>query len=208
VIRPRCLLLDEPLSNLDAKLRLEMRTEIRRICKEFGLTAIYVTHDQKEALSIADRMAILEGGHIRQAGKPSEVYRRPHTKFVADFMGDTNFLDGKIVATSASTARVDTAIGSFDAIVGGNGWAPRAGESCTLSIRPESWKLATTAAPANSIAGKIHDRMYLGEMAQYQFAAGAHALKIYELNPRFVELSPERELFASVEPEDVVALPA
>ncbi len=208
VIRPRCLLLDEPLSNLDAKLRLEMRTEIRRICKEFGLTAIYVTHDQKEALSIADRMAILEGGHIRQAGKPAEVYRRPHTKFVADFMGDTNFLDGKIVSANATSARVDTAIGAFDAIVGGDGWAPKAGESCTLSIRPESWKLSTTAAATNSIAGKIHDRMYLGEMAQYQFAAGPQTLKIYELNPRFVELSPERELFASVDPEDVVALPA
>jgi iron(III) transport system ATP-binding protein len=208
VIRPRCLLLDEPLSNLDAKLRLEMRTEIRRICKEFGLTAIYVTHDQKEALSIADRMAILEGGHIRQAGKPAEVYRRPHTRFVADFMGDTNFLDGKIVSANATTARVDTAIGAFDTIVGGNGWAPKSGEACTLSIRPESWKLSTTAAAANSIAGKIHDRMYLGEMAQYQFAAGPQTLKIYELNPRFVELSPERELFASADPEDVVALPA
>jgi iron(III) transport system ATP-binding protein len=208
VIRPRCLLLDEPLSNLDAKLRLEMRTEIRRICKEFGLTAIYVTHDQKEALSIADRMAILEGGHIRQAGKPAEVYRRPHTKFVADFMGDTNFLDGKIISVDGSATRVDTAIGAFDAIVGGDGWAPKVGEVCTLSIRPESWKLSTTAAAANSIAGKIHDRMYLGEMAQYQFVAGAHTLKIYELNPRFVELSPERELFASADAEDVVALPA
>lgn len=208
VIRPRCLLLDEPLSNLDAKLRLEMRTEIRRICKEFGLTAIYVTHDQKEALSIADRMAILEGGHIRQAGKPAEVYRRPHTKFVADFMGDTNFLDGKIVSTSGATARVDSAIGAFDATVGGDGWVPKNGETCTLSIRPESWKLSTTAAPNNSIAGKIHDRMYLGEMAQYQFATGPQTLKIYELNPRFVELSPERELFASADAEDVVALPA
>ncbi|MDQ3621550.1 MAG: ABC transporter ATP-binding protein [Verrucomicrobiota bacterium] len=75
VIRPRCLLLDEPLSNLDAKLRLEMRGEIRRICKEFGLTAIYVTHDQKEALSIADRLAIMEAGHLRQIGRPGETYR-------------------------------------------------------------------------------------------------------------------------------------
>ena len=94
VIRPRCLLLDEPLSNLDARLRLEMRAEIRRICKEFGLTAMYVTHDQKEALSIADRMAILEGGHIRQTGPPAQIYRHPISRFVADFMGETNFLDG------------------------------------------------------------------------------------------------------------------
>jgi iron(III) transport system ATP-binding protein len=207
VIRPRCLLLDEPLSNLDAKLRLEMRTEIRRICKEFGLTAIYVTHDQKEALSIADRMAILEGGHIRQAGKPADVYRHPHSKFVADFMGETNFLDGKLTAVTGQTATVDTVIGTFNATLGGDGWAPQAGEACTLSIRPESWKLSTTKPASNAVAGRILDRMYLGEMAQYQFAAGPQILKVYELNPRFVELSPERELFASVDAEDVVALP-
>src|SRR5450432_1287371 len=92
VIRPRCLLLDEPLSNLDAKLRLEMRTEIRRVCKEFKLTTVYVTHDQKEALSIADRMAILESGHILQVGTPRDVYKRPQCKVVANFIGETDFI--------------------------------------------------------------------------------------------------------------------
>ena len=207
VIRPRCLLLDEPLSNLDAKLRLEMRAEIRRICQEFGLTAIYVTHDQKEALSIADRLAILEAGQIRQIGKPAEVYRRPHTRFVADFMGETNFIAGKIAAVHGPAARVDTALGPFDATIGGHGWTPQPGEICTLSIRPESWTLSTEAAAGNSVTGRIHDRTYLGEMAQYQFAAGPQTLKIYELNPRFVELSPERELHARAEPGDIVALP-
>src|SRR5476649_1227007 len=86
VIRPRCLLLDEPLSNLDARLRLEMRAEIRRVCKEFKLTTVYVTHDQKEALSIADRMAILDSGHILQVGTPREVYKRPNCKTVANFI--------------------------------------------------------------------------------------------------------------------------
>ena len=208
VIRPRCLLLDEPLSNLDARLRLEMRGEIRRICKESGLTAIYVTHDQKEALSIADRMAILEAGHIRQTGTPAEVYRHPHSRFVADFMGETNFLEGKISAASGASVVVQTALREFAATLGGNGWQPRAGESCTLSIRPESWRLATQPGEQNEIAGRLTERVYLGEMAQYRFAAGPHALKVFELNPRFVELSPERELFASVAPEDVVALPA
>ncbi len=208
VIRPRCLLLDEPLSNLDARLRLEMRGEIRRVCKEFGLTAIYVTHDQKEALSIADRMAILEAGHIRQTGTPAEVYRHPHSRFVADFMGETNFLEGKIRAVSGTTAVVETGLREFAATLGGNGWQPRAGESCTLSIRPESWRLATQAGAQNEVAGRLTERVYLGEMAQYRFAAGPQALKVFELNPRFVELSPERELFASVAPEDVIALPA
>jgi len=208
VIRPRCLLLDEPLSNLDARLRLEMRTEIRRVCKESGLTAIYVTHDQKEALSIADRMAILEGGHIRQAGRPAELYRAPHSRFVADFMGETNFLEGRITATSGGTAQVETPVGPLTATVGGDGWKPQPGEACILSIRPECWTLSTTRGAANSVAGKIHDRVYLGEMAQYEFAAGAYALKVCELNPRFVELSPERELFATAETEDIIALPA
>src|SRR5205814_3816958 len=109
VIRPRCLLLDEPLSNLDAKLRLEMRTEIRRVCKEFKLTTVYVTHDQKEALSISDRMAIMDAGRIRQVGTPREVYRRPTSKLVANFIGETDFLPGTIVSAGDGVAVVETA---------------------------------------------------------------------------------------------------
>lgn len=96
-IRPKCLLLDEPLSNLDAKLRLEMRTEIRRICKEFQLTTLYVTHDQTEALAIADRMAIFSEGKIEQIGTPIDVYKRPRNRFVAHFLGETNFLTGTVL---------------------------------------------------------------------------------------------------------------
>jgi iron(III) transport system ATP-binding protein len=206
VIRPRCLLLDEPLSNLDARLRVEMRGEIRRICKEFGLTAIYVTHDQKEALSVADAMAILDAGHIRQTGTPADVYRHPRSKFVADFMGATNFIDGAINEVQQGSARVQTALGEFEATIG-DGWQPRKGEVCTLSIRPESWRLSTNGGAVNAVAGRIRDRVYLGEMAQYSFGVAGQTLKIYELNPRFVETSEERELFASVQPEDVVALP-
>ena len=104
VIRPRALLLDEPLSNLDAKLRLEMRAEIRRVCKESRLTAIYVTHDQKEALSISDRMAILESGKIAQIGRPEEVYRRPRSRVIADFIGETNFIAGTIASSNEGAA--------------------------------------------------------------------------------------------------------
>ncbi len=207
VIRPRCLLLDEPLSNLDTRLRIEMRTEIRRICKDFGLTAVYVTHDQKEALSIADRMAVMESGHIRQAGPPAEVYRRPVSRFVADFMGETNFLEGSVSTVNGANVIVETPLGVFEGAVPAGAWQPKTGGACTLSIRPESWQLATSAAARNGVAGRIRDRVYLGEMAQYEFAAECGVLKIYELNPRFVELSPEREVFASVAPEDVVVLP-
>jgi iron(III) transport system ATP-binding protein len=207
VIRPRCLLLDEPLSNLDTKLRIGMRSEIRRICKEFGLTAIYVTHDQKEACSIADRMAILEHGHIRQHGTPAEVYRQPHSRFVADFMGETNFIDGRVEGVDQAAIRVETSLGTF---VGRapDGWTPAPGAACTLSIRPEVWRLSESPAMTNGIQGRLKDRVYLGEMAQYQFAAGVHALKIYELNPRFVDVSGDRELYASASEEDVVVLPS
>ena len=207
VIRPRCLLLDEPLSNLDARLRLEMRGEIRRICKEFGLTAIYVTHDQKEALSIADRMAILQDGQIRQLGRPAEIYRRPVSRFAADFMGETNFLDGKITETRGETVLVETALGNFGALHGSDTHTAKPGTCVVLSIRPEAWTLATELPSVNGVKGRILDRIYLGEMAQYQFAAdGGAALKIYELNPRFADLSPDRDVFASVDPRDVVVL--
>src|SRR4051812_6005211 len=150
VIRPRCLLLDEPLSNLDAKLRLEMRLEIRRICREASLTAIYVTHDQKEALSIADRMAVLEGGHIRQSGTPADLYRNPHTRFVADFMGETNFIEGRLTDSSSDSATVETALGAFR--TGGTRNGISSGEQVFLSIRPESWRLGTEPSVVNSVA--------------------------------------------------------
>ncbi len=205
VIRPRFLLLDEPLSNLDAKLRLEMRGEIRRICKESGLTAIYVTHDQKEALSVADRMAILQTGRIRQIGTPAELYRRPGSRFVADFMGESNFIDATVTDSADDALIVTTALGNFHATGTAHRWQP--GDRCTLSIRPESWRISEEKRGFNVLSGHISERVYLGEMAQYRFAAGPHEISIYELNPRFLDSSEERTLFAAVDPRDVVILP-
>ena len=207
VIRPRCLLLDEPLSNLDAKLRLEMRTEIRRVCKEFGLTAIYVTHDQKEALSISDRMAILEGGRIAQIGTPEDVYRKPRTKVVADFIGETNFLPGKIRGTTPGRAVVEAAgAGLFEGIVGDPNWLPEAGEEVTVSVRPECWTLCDQAEMTNCLRGRIGESIYLGEVAQYQFFTGGTKLKIFELNPRLSARTSDRDLFAVAKADDVVVL--
>jgi ABC-type spermidine/putrescine transport systems, ATPase components len=206
VIRPRCLLLDEPLSNLDARLRLEMRTEIRRVCKEFGLTAIYVTHDQKEALSISDRMAILEGGRIAQIGDPQTIYRRPVSRVVADFIGETNFLSGRILGSGDGRASVETAVGKFDGVIAESGWTPASGEEVTLSIRPECWRIEPSAVP-NSAPGRIGESVYLGEVAQYQFqCAAGPALKIFELNPDLARRPQDRELFAAAAPDDVVVL--
>ena len=206
VIRPRCLLLDEPLSNLDAKLRLEMRAEIRRVCKEFKLTTVYVTHDQKEALSISDRMAILDRGKILQVGSPGEVYRRPTCKVVADFIGETDFIPGKLLSTGGGRAIVETAVGRFEGVLGHQAAAPAVGTAVTLSIRPECWALSREAPAGNFVRGAIGAAIYLGEFAQYDLLAGGLHLKIIELNPRFLDQATRGEVFARVEPEDVVVL--
>jgi iron(III) transport system ATP-binding protein len=207
VIRPRCLLLDEPLSNLDAKLRLEMRTEIRRVCKEFKLTTVYVTHDQKEALSIADRMAILESGHILQVGTPREVYKRPTRKTVANFIGETDFLPGKVLGMVGNYVTVDTAVGKFDGVFGDPASIPKVGDEVTVSIRPECWELHRNAESRNVVKGRIGESTYLGEVAQYEFITGNGThLKIFERNPRFVDGASRGELYATVEPDDVVVL--
>jgi iron(III) transport system ATP-binding protein len=206
VIRPRCLLLDEPLSNLDTKLRVEMRGEIRRICKEAGLTAIYVTHDQKEALSVGDRIAVMEAGHIRQAGAPAELYRQPASRFVADFMGETNLLEGTVTSVEDGVVHVETGLRVFTGAA--HGWVPKRGGRALLSIRPEAWRLGVNRDAVNAVTGRIVERVYLGEMAQYRFAVGARTLKIYELNPRFAFVGNDREIGAAAMAEDVVVLPA
>jgi len=208
VIRPRCLLLDEPLSNLDAKLRLEMRLEIRRVCKEFKLTTVYVTHDQKEALSISDRMAILDHGRILQVGSPREVYRRPNSKLVADFIGETDFIAGVVLSASAAGAVVDTAVGRFEGVLGDVSAIPAIGAKVALSVRPECWVLSREAPARNAVAGRIGEAIYLGELAQYELVAGTQRLKVLELNPRFLEQPDRGEVFVSAAPEDVVVLAA
>jgi len=207
VIRPRCLLLDEPLSNLDAKLRLEMRTEIRRVCKEFKLTTVYVTHDQKEALSVSDRMAILESGHILQVGSPREVYKRPHRKTVANFIGETDFIPGKLLGREGDKIWVETSVGRFQGIMGDPLANVATGATVTVSNRPECWTITQAPEAQNNIRGAIGDSVYLGEIGQYDFVSNGTTLKMVERNPRYVGTrAASGELFASVEPEDVVVL--
>ena len=206
VVRPRCLLLDEPLSNLDAKLRLEMRTEIRRICKEAGLTAVYVTHDQKEALSIADRIAVLDNGRICQVGTPDAIYRRPVSRFVADFVGETNFMEAEVVTSSDGRLVATAGASRFGAEDATQKFRP--GDRVTLSIRPEAWRFSNEAASGatNTVSARIEEAVYLGEMAQYRVAteiAGV-SLKVYEMNPR--KVAGHGACILSVSAEDVVVL--
>ena len=210
VVKPDCLLLDEPLSNLDAKLRLEMRSEIRRICKASGLTAIYVTHDQKEALSIADRMVVMNAGKIEQAGRPQDLYLHPKNRFVANFMGETNFVDGEVTNVASDSIHVQTRIGTLISAHPGNGF--RQGDMVSVSIRPEAIQLATHgSALSNTFDAAVHDTMYLGEVAQHVVRVGnGHKIELraFELNPRFVARDgAEQRASAWVDPQDVIVLP-
>lgn len=213
VIRPQCLLLDEPLSNLDAKLRLDMRSEIRRICKQAGLTAIYVTHDQKEALSIADRMAILDKGVIQQCGTPESVYRRPANRFVANFIGETNFIEGTVLECTSASAVINTPIGRITSTALPPDPLSR-GQSVTLSLRPEVLHVGTAPKdPTNVFQGKVHHTVYLGEMAQHLLTLSAAAaeldvvLKVFELNPKILTHDEEiKNTHVWFRPENAVVL--
>lgn len=210
VVHPSCLLLDEPLSNLDAKLRLEMRAEIRRICRAAGLTAIYVTHDQKEALSIADRMAVLNKGHIEQVGRPRDLYHRPGNLFVAGFMGETNFIPGTIARTENGSCEINTAIGPITSSAFPDNI--KTGEAVTLSLRPETIRLGDDSANGRNIFdAQVHDTVYLGEVAQHQVSVGENGrvttLKAFELNPKFVARDESRQrAIISFDPGDAVVL--
>jgi len=217
VTRPRCLLLDEPLSNLDAKLRQELRGEIRRICKESGLTTIYVTHDQKEALALSDRIAVLAGGKVRQVGAPREIYRRPAARFVADFVGETNFLEGEVLRADAGTAWVRTAAGDFQGALVPATFLPAEGARVILSIRPEALRLLDEPAEENTVAGRVGQVTYFGEVAHYDFEAEGRGgeslsppvrLRICELNPRSWSGRREKTYYAYADADDVVVLPA
>ena len=203
-VRPACLLLDEPLSNLDAKLRHEMRSEIRRICKRAGFTTIYVTHDQKEALSVADRIALLNDGRLAQVGTPGELYHRPASSFVADFIGNTNLMPGTVVERMGQGVRVNTPIGDLMA-ASGNGSLPA---TVTVSIRPEQMQVIrdeTSATPGrNRICGDLLETTFLGEASEHVLEVGGRRVRVIVAPPLF---DPPAKMTVEFDPEDVVVLP-
>jgi iron(III) transport system ATP-binding protein len=201
VVKPECLLLDEPLSNLDARLRIGMRREIRRIVKDYGLTAIYVTHDQEEALAMADRIAVLTEGKLAQTGTPEEIYRRPASALVAGFIGETNLLDGNVISTQDRFTTVETSAGHLT----GLGGKRISASPARLSIRPEAWTLLD-AAQENSISGRIVDRSYLGQRIQYSVETAVGLQQVVEMNPHTLREVGEATVFLAVRPDDVVVL--
>ncbi len=204
VVRPDVLLLDEPLSNLDARLRVQLRSEIRRICKASGITTVYVTHDQKEALSMADRAAILSAGKLVQVGPPAELYRRPATRFAAEFLGETNFVPATLLEHRNGLVVVETPLGRLRSAHAPA--APAAPASALLcSLRPEAFRITSGAStPENTISARIVDSVYLGELAHHEVEArGGTRFHIAQLNPR---AAPGADLTLSIDPEDVVVL--
>jgi len=164
VYAPPLLLMDEPLGALDKKLREQMQLEITRLHRELGMTVLYVTHDQEEALVMSDRIAIFNHGRIEQAGRPQHVYERPATRFVAGFIGESSFLEGRITAIADGQATLETAHGMLH----GHPGAPfTVGDKAVLAVRPERIALGTTSA--NTVRGTLTELIYFG--GSYKFIA-------------------------------------
>jgi iron(III) transport system ATP-binding protein len=200
---PKCLLLDEPLSNLDAKLRLEMRTEIRRIVKQTGITAIYVTHDQKEVLSMADGIAVMRAGKLEQTGSPTDLYKHPTNKFVAEFIGESNFLSATVESVNSSTITLKTDVGPLFATVGGHKVTIKPGEKLLAAFRPESVSLTPLAGVTiNHLPAKRLSTTYLGEIAEHVVElSNQQTAKLFELNPR---QRPADSLTLHIPPENIM----
>ena len=188
VIQPRVLLLDEPLSNLDAKLRIEMRLELLKLQRDLGLTTIYVTHDQEEGLAMSTRIAVMRDGRIIQQGKPREIYEQPADKFVAAFLGHANLFSGKVI--SSNERFIDVDVGGGLTVRAGclpHPSRPLGGEIAFLSVRPEAIDLQQLGAISdnvNHIEGQIIAAAYRGSLIEYEIAAGEHVLKAHVVNPK------------------------
>jgi iron(III) transport system ATP-binding protein len=173
---PKVLLLDEPLSNLDAKLREDTRLELRELVKRLGITTLYVTHDQLEALTMSDVVAVMEHGRIVQAASPLDIYQRPETAFVASFIGQSNFLDGRVVAAADGRGTVDTDAGAIAC------WLPadaRAGDRVKVAVRPEDVHVHDGQADAiNVVAGTVSAVVFLGETQECNVTLSGTSLKL------------------------------
>ncbi len=201
-LRPRVLLFDEPLSNLDAKLRKRMRGEIRALQQRLGITALYVTHDQAEALAISDRIAVMEAGRVRQLAAPMEVYTRPATRFVADFIGEANFLPGEVVGRDERGVRVR--IGP--AVVTVPDAAAAVGR-VTLVARPEAIRIHTVEpGSGNGLPGEIERAAYLGTAAEYVVATPVGPVAVTDpLMPEGL-LTPGTKVWLALGPRGVALL--
>ena len=177
VIEPSVLLFDEPLSNLDAKLRVTMRTEIRRIQQEVGITAIYVTHDQSEAMALSDRIIIMRSGVVEQIGSPQEIYYHPVNEFVADFIGEANFLKGGLEALSDNRAQLNV---SGDICHAAPVPGMEVGRDYTIVLRPE----AASLAEEGGLPCEVVLSCFMGSYQNYHVKVGDTLVKLTDPNPK------------------------
>jgi len=204
VMEPKLLLLDEPLSNLDAKLRERMRFELKRLQQELGLTTVYVTHDQSEALALSHQIAVMNEGRIMQIGAPRDIYERPANRFVADFVGTTNFIEATVASglNGAGHYRMQTALGELVA----RSVAPLSnGEHALLSVRPEDIQLSQIRPDGvNVCEGIVHAKVFLGEYLDFQVSVGERIL-LARAHPSITTGVGERT-YVHVPPEKCIAL--
>ncbi len=185
VIRPQVLLLDEPLSNLDAKLRAQMRTEISAIHQAAETTTVYVTHDQEEALSMADRIALMNKGHVEQVGEPLNLYKHPKSRFVAEFLGEANFIPGTVIAIEKQV-RVKTALGVLSITTQAQDLKPK--DEVTLMVRPEDIAPASeTQAGIITVQAGLISRSFMGDRLKACFAVNPDLTLTATLNPREIK---------------------
>jgi ABC-type Fe3+/spermidine/putrescine transport system ATPase subunit len=204
VIEPQVLLLDEPLSNLDAKLRVQMRTEIKKIQKRLGITAVYVTHDQEEALSISDEIAIINKGAVQQIGTPRSIYEDPDNSFVAGFIGLANFLRGRISEIGESGLSVTITTSEGDElkaeVEADEDW--REGSDVIASVRPEAITVHEHGSEpgfVNKIDGRVRLTSYLGNRIRYEIeTGGGDTLRVDTYNPRHQYIFKEDEKISMV----------
>jgi iron(III) transport system ATP-binding protein len=200
VLEPKVLLFDEPLSNLDAKLRRRVRDEIRGLQQNLALTVVYVTHDQEEALAVSDRIVVMHTARIAQDGTPRELYNEPASRFVADFMGDANLLEATVGAHRGETAEVRVGPLSLDLPHRGIAPGPAA-----LAVRPHSVRLAPGKVGQDGIEGRVTKAAYLGDHMEYMVATVAPETEIFATD---ADVNKPHEVSAAVsvhlDPESVV----
>jgi len=212
VIEPRLLLLDEPLSNLDAKLRVQMRHELVRIQRDLGITSIYVTHDQEEALILSSRIAVMSKGSVVQVGAPKEIYENPRSQEVADFVGTSNFVKGRVIELMEDQVRLRTEEGLLLTVERQKEASVAIGSNILLNIRPESIQISypnETPPDGNWIEGTVRTSAYLGSLVQYEVEiSGEKRMKVNVVNPRKKTLFRDGERVSiAFSSEDVVLIP-
>jgi iron(III) transport system ATP-binding protein len=203
VIEPSLLLLDEPLSNLDAKLRESLRFELKRLQRELGITSIYVTHDQIEALSMSSTIAVIRAGEVVQLGKPREIYENPQNKFVAEFIGTSNFIDGTVASNKVGNYIVETRDGRLELASGAD--IP-VGADVVISIRPEAIMVSTERPQQGNVwQGNVTTRAFMGDAVDHMVAVGKDEIRVRCLP--HVSHAPGTEVFLQMPSEKLSLVP-